>query len=121
MGHSENYRMLKRAIQERRRVVCIYDGRRRVLCPHILGMTNGQEKVKAYQVEVSGEAPPKRRQGQKPRRGRRKKIRDLAEEQWRCMTVADISQLAFSQGEWRSAKNYSPPKDTCVGQIDVAV
>ena len=59
---SPTYLLFRRAILARKQVVCTYRGRRRELCPHILGHTSGEEKVLAFQFggESAKGLPPER-------------------------------------------------------------
>jgi hypothetical protein len=47
--NSSTYQDFRRAILERKQVICTYKGHHRELCPHILGWTRGREVVLAYQ------------------------------------------------------------------------
>src|SRR5438067_3974657 len=41
---SETYRLFERAMEERKQILCTYDGYRRELCPIILGHSQGKEE-----------------------------------------------------------------------------
>lgn len=47
---SATYELFARAMAERKPVLCIYGGYRRVVCPIILGHTRGEEKTLAFQI-----------------------------------------------------------------------
>ena len=42
MMPSDNFGLIKEAIQERRHVVATYNGFRREMCPHVLGWKSGR-------------------------------------------------------------------------------
>jgi hypothetical protein len=72
------YTLFRNAILGEQQVVCIYDGRVRELCPHIIGTTErGEEVVLAWQFggESSGPLP-----------------------QWRCLKLANVSNAAPREG-----------------------
>src|SRR5258708_23049288 len=57
---SATYALFRNAILAEQQVVCLYDGRRRELCPHIIGTSkSGEEVVLAWQFfgERSGKLP----------------------------------------------------------------
>ncbi len=57
---SPTYTLFRNAILAEQQVVCTYDGRRRELCPHIIGTNkSGEEVVLAWQFagESSGSLP----------------------------------------------------------------
>src|SRR5260370_8215629 len=67
---SATYALFRNAILAEQQVVCLYDGRRRELCPHIIGTSkSGEEVVLAWQFfgESSGKLP-----------------------QWRCLKLANV-------------------------------
>ncbi len=57
---SSTYILFRNAILAEQQVICIYDGRSRQLCPHIIGTNkDGEEAVLAWQFggESSGKLP----------------------------------------------------------------
>ena len=71
---STTYALFRNAILGEQQVVCVYDGRFRELCPHIIGINKrGEEVVLAWQFggESSGPLP-----------------------QWRCLKLANVSTRA---------------------------
>jgi hypothetical protein len=54
---SPTYALFAQAMEERRLVVCAYHGLRRELCPVVLGWSEGQERVLAYQVGGASSRP----------------------------------------------------------------
>ncbi|MGY2906476.1 hypothetical protein [Bradyrhizobium sp. URHC0002] len=75
---SATYTLFRNAIRGEQQVVCIYDGRVRELCPHIIGTNKrGEEVVLAWQFggESSGPLP-----------------------QWRCLKLANIRSAPHACG-----------------------
>ena len=75
---SATYVLFRAAILAERQVVCSYDGRRRELCPHIIGRNrSGEEVVLAWQFagQSSGRLP-----------------------QWRCLRLAHVSDSQSREG-----------------------
>ena len=74
---SRNYALFRNAIQQ---VTCLYEGRRRELCPHIIGIDKGgEEAVLAWQFagESSGPLP-----------------------QWRCLKLANVGSARARDDRW---------------------
>jgi hypothetical protein len=99
---SDAYNLFRQAILEERQVMCAYGGHRRELCPHIIGHTKGEEKVLAFQFggTSSSTLPP---------RG-----------QWRCLVLANVTEISLRDGPWRSGSNHSQ-QQRCVEDIDLDV
>ncbi|HUF55811.1 MAG TPA: hypothetical protein VMM55_04545 [Thermohalobaculum sp.] len=96
------YAVLRQAILDRSQVACIYKGLPREICPHVIGLKNGREKVLSYQFagQSSKGLPP---QGE-----------------WRCMFVDEITDAVGRAGEWHTSGPHTQPQ-TCVDQIDVEI
>jgi hypothetical protein len=80
---SATYALFRDAILGAQQIVCVYDGRRRELCPHIIGTSrSGEEVVLAWQFagESSGSLP-----------------------QWRCLKLANVSEAHAREGRWHEA------------------
>lgn len=101
-GHSETFRLLHRAILERKQVICVYKGRRRELCPHILGHKDEQEAALVFQF--GGESA-----GRLPRGG-----------EWRCLSLADVTQPTLRDGPWHSGGQHRK-RQHCVDRVYVDV
>jgi len=102
----EIYATLRRAVLAKQPVAAIYEGRQRLLCPHILGWTeSGLPHLVSYQYGGDSE-------------------RGLGEEgsprNWRCMAVGILRSVELREGPWKTASNYRLPHP-CVPQVDVAV
>jgi hypothetical protein len=103
---AEIYAILRRAVLAKQPVAAIYEGRERLLCPHILGWTEGGvPHLVSYQYGGDSE-------------------RGLGEEgspwNWRCMAVGIFRSVELRKGPWKTAANYRLPHP-CVPQVDVAV
>lgn len=99
---SPNYELIKEAIVAGHQVIANYRGRRREMCPHTLGHTNGREQGLFFQF--GGESS--------------KGLPDGGE--WRCMDIALIESLEVVEGEWHTRDDHSRPQ-TCVEVVDVEV
>ena len=100
------YEKIASAIRGRKIISAVYDGRRREMCPHVIGTKNGREQALFYQF--AGESAT-RRIGPSGDYGN-----------WRCMAVDALSDVQISSGEWHSAGNHSQ-EQTCVDEVDVEV
>lgn len=88
------------AILAERQVVCNYHGRKRELCPHIIGTNkNGEEVVLAWQFagESSGPQP-----------------------QWRCLRLANVRDARAREGPWHEGGSHRS-EQTCVNSIDLDI
>ena len=97
---SATYALFRDAILSEQQVVCGYDGRARVLCPHIIGTNkSGEEVVLAWQF--SGESS-----GQLP--------------QWRCLRLANVRDALTRAGPWHEGGSHRTTQ-TCVSDIDLDI
>ncbi|MFB9264568.1 hypothetical protein ACFFWD_15540 [Bradyrhizobium erythrophlei] len=97
---SRAYTIFRKAILAEQQVVCVYDGRRRELCPHIIGHNkSGEEVVLAWQFagESSGKLP-----------------------QWRCLRLANVSDAHARDGSWHEGGSHRTAQ-TCVSAIDLDI
>jgi hypothetical protein len=97
---SPTYRLFRNAILAGQQVICTYEGRRRELCPHIIGMNkNGDEAVLAWQFagESSGSLP-----------------------QWRCLRLANVRDARTRNGPWYEGGSHRTTQ-TCVSNIDLDI
>lgn len=95
-----SYGLFRKAILTEQQVICIYDGRLRELCPHIIGRNkNGEEVVLAWQFagESSGKLP-----------------------QWRCLRLAHVSEISLRKGRWHEGGSHRAAQ-TCVSEIDLDI
>jgi hypothetical protein len=94
------YTLFRNAILAEQQVTCVYDGRRRELCPHIIGTNkSGEEAVLAWQFagESSGPHP-----------------------QWRCLKLANVSGARAPNGRWYEGVSHKSTQ-TCVTNIDLDI
>ncbi|MBR1162560.1 hypothetical protein [Bradyrhizobium elkanii] len=97
---SRSYDLFRKAILTEQQVVCIYDGRPRELCPHIIGHNkSGEEVVLAWQFagESSGKLP-----------------------QWRCLRLANVSDISLRKGRWHEGGSHRT-EQRCVSAIDLDI
>jgi hypothetical protein len=97
------YALFAQAIRQRRPLTCVYSGRRREVCPIILGHTNGEERALTYQF--GGESSSKRL----PPGGA-----------WRCLSLSEVSEVALREGPWVTGSSHSQPQG-CVADVDLDV
>jgi len=99
---SATYRLFRKAIQEEKQVVCAYKGHRRELCPHIIGHTDGEEKVLAFQFagESSTRLPP--------------------DGEWRCLYLSQVRDARLRDGPWHAGTKHRM-RQRCVDAVDLDV
>jgi hypothetical protein len=94
------YALFRQAIVAEQQVTCTYEGRRRELCPHIIGRNkSGEETVLAWQFagESSGPLP-----------------------QWRCLRLANVRDARARPGSWHEGGSHKSAQ-TCVTDIDLDI
>ena len=94
------YTVFRNAILAEQQVVCLYAGRIRELCPHIIGTNRrGEEVVLAWQFggESSGPLP-----------------------QWRCLKLANVGDARTRAGRWHEGGSHQTTQ-TCVSDIDLDI
>jgi len=96
---SASYKLFRQAIAKKMQVVCIYHGKRREVCPVILGHTKGVEKTLVYQFggETDGKLP-----------------------NWRCLTLSEVSEIVLREGRWHGGKSHQTSQ-TCVADVEFDV
>src|SRR5271169_1796042 len=97
---SANYALFRNAILAEQQVTCLYEGRVRELCPHIIGTNkSGEEVVLAWQFagESSGRLP-----------------------QWRCLRLANVRDVRTRVGPWHEGGSHRT-RQTCVRNIDLDI
>lgn len=101
------YATLTVAIQHQIPVSLVYNGSRRLVCPHSLGANaKGQSNCLCYQID--GES----RSGLE---------HPGSDDNWRCFRVSKISEAELSPfSRWLSGANHSCA-NTCVVDVDVEV
>jgi len=97
---------VRAAIVRRRLIAALYRGRRRLLCPHLLGWNRyGRLQMLCYQYGGESES------GLKPAG---------ASDNWRCLAVESLSQVELLDGPWQTAENHSRPQ-TCIEEVELDV
>jgi hypothetical protein len=97
---SRTYALFADAIRRRKRILCLYDGHARALCPIILGHSGGEEKALTFQF--AGES----RSGL-PRGG-----------EWRCLFLAKVTRPELRDGPWIAGRRHTRPQG-CVNDVDL--
>lgn len=99
---SPNYQIMRLAILAQKPVTFDYKGYRRLACPHVLGLKRGLQHALTFQYGggSSSGLPPGG--------------------EWRCVSVAEVSNLVVIDGPWHTGLSHTRPQ-TCVDQIDVQV
>jgi len=97
---------VRAAIIHRCPIAALYRGRRRLLCPHLLGWIRHRRlQVLCYQYGGDSES------GLKPAG---------ASDNWRCLAVENLSQVELLDGPWQTAENHSRPQ-TCIEEVELDV
>jgi hypothetical protein len=97
---SANYALFRDAILAEQQVTCLYEGRKRELCPHIIGTNkHGEEAVLAWQFagESSGQLP-----------------------QWRCLRLANVRDAHTRKGPWYAGGSHKSTQK-CVVDVDLDI
>lgn len=103
---TETYQLIRQAIHNRTQVTATYGGHHREFCPHVLGLKQGVEHVFVYQFGGSSESglgPPG------------------SVENWRCMSIAGLSDLVLVTGSWHSGAHPGKGRENCIDEVDVYV
>jgi len=105
-AQSENFRLIREAIGNKRNIEAEYQGKQRLMSPHTLGWKKGREQALFYQFggeSKSGLSGPG------------------GTDNWRCIPVAGLTNVKMlDAGEWHTAENHSRPQ-TCVDRIEIEV
>jgi hypothetical protein len=97
---------VRAAIIHRRPIAACYRGRRRLLCPHLLGWNRHRRLlVLCYQYGGDSES------GLKPAG---------ALDNWRCLAVEHLSQVELLEDPWQTAENHSRPQ-RCIEEVELDV
>jgi hypothetical protein len=97
---SATYTLFRNAILGKQQVTCVYDGRRRELCPHIIGTNKADEEV-VLAWQFSGESS-----GPLP--------------QWRCLRLARVRHARARAGAWHEGSSHRTTR-TCVSTVDLDI
>ena len=90
--------MIVEAVQRKLIVTATYQGRIRIMCPHVVGYKGGETNALFFQFagESKSGLPPGG--------------------EWRCIHLAQLTNISIEPGEWHTAPDHSRPQ-TCVDQI----
>jgi hypothetical protein len=99
---SEIYELLRLAAARRQPVAAIYDGRPRLLCPHVLGRKSG--RLHAFFYQFGGSSNSGLAMGSEGVGG------------WRCLAVEKLSQVELRADAWHTEPR--APHQTCIDEID---
>lgn len=102
------FELLREAIQNRKQVIAYYQGKRREMCPHVLGYKDGRERCLFYQF--AGESSKGIFPTQDPR----------ARQNWRCLFLDEISNIELRDGQWHSISWHSK-RQTCIDRVEIQV
>jgi hypothetical protein len=97
---------LRSAIIHRQPIAALYRGRRRLLCPHLLG-SNKHRRLQVLCYQYGGDSES----GLQPAG---------APDNWRCLAVENLSQVQLLDGPWQTAENHSRPQ-TCIEDVELDV
>lgn len=97
------YNLFREAMAEKKQIVCMYGGRRREICPAILGHTDGEEKALAYQFagETNSRLPPGG--------------------EWRCFSLSKVTDVRLRAGPWLTGDGTHSASQPCVRDVDFDV
>lgn len=99
------YQALKDAIANKSQVVAVYNGLRREMCPHCLGVKAGRRQCLFYQFggqSSSGLIVPN------------------SPSNWRCIPMDGLTEVEIRPGVWHTQQNHSK-RQTCIDDVDVEV
>ena len=102
MTNNTTYATLAQAIKGKNQIHATYRGHPREMCPHAIGTKNGIEHILSYQF------------GGTSRSGL------PAGGEWRCMVVAELTDVSIHEGQWHTGNSHTKPQ-TCIDQVDVEV
>ena len=99
---SATYTLIRKAILAERQITCHCNGRYREVCPHILGHTDGEQKLLAFQFGGESSKPL-------PRRG-----------EWRCLYIDRMSHVVTRDGPWHAGSSHRR-EQSCVAEVDLDI
>lgn len=99
---SPTYHLIAQAIMQRQRVLCVYGGYARAVCPVMLGHTRGHERALTYQFagDASRGLPP--------------------EGQWKCFDLSKMSAVERRAGPWHEGATHGMPQH-CIDDVDIDI
>ena len=100
------YEIIKQAIIKKQQIIATYNGYVREMCPHVIGIKNGQEQALFYQFGGASSSGQIQHDG--------------SPKNWRCIPIASLENVSVRDGEWHTASGHSK-RQTCVDNVDVEV
>src|SRR5437773_2659738 len=100
----QTHAQVRSAIVHRRPIAAVYGGRRRLLCPHLLGW-NKRRRLQVLCYQYGGDSES----GLKPAG---------ASDNWRCLAIEDLRQVELLDGPWQTAENHSRPQ-TFIEEVEL--
>jgi hypothetical protein len=97
---SPTYRLIAQAMQERKQVLCLYEGFARALCPIMLGHKQDRERVLGFQFAGNASTGL-------PRGG-----------QWKCFDLAKMAEVELRSGRWHAGTRHTQPQ-YCIDRVDL--
>jgi len=97
---------VRAAILHRRPIAALYRGRKRLLCPHLLGW-NRQRRLQVLCYQYGGDSES----GLQP---------VGSSDNWRCLVVDNLSHVELLDDSWRTAANRSRPQN-CIEEVELDV
>ena len=105
LPETDTYKLIRKAILNSEQVIATYGNQRREMCPHALGHDNkGEEKVLFYQFGGQSSSPLGR---------------EGSPENWRCMRVANLSNVVTRPGSWHTASDGHSNPSSCITRVDL--
>lgn len=101
-SHSSTFKLLHRAILDRKQVAFTYKGHHREACPYILGHKDGREALLVFQFGGYGSDGL-------PVRGK-----------WRCFKLSGIGDVTLRDGPWRGDAEHRATQ-SCVDEVFIDV
>ena len=97
----DSYGLVRRAIEQRRQVEALFEGRPRRFCPHAIGSRAGEQRALVFQVGgySSRGLPP--------------------EGDWRCLAIDRLTEVTLRDGPWHSRAHSQPQH--CINEIDLSI
>jgi predicted DNA-binding transcriptional regulator YafY len=87
-GYSDTFRLFHQAILNKKQIVCTYRGKRREVCPIILGHKDGVEKALVYQFGGESSRGLSRRGD------------------WKCFEIANVFDAETRDGPWHAESRH---------------
>jgi hypothetical protein len=98
-----SYYLVREAIVRKQQVIASYGGRRRRLCPHVIGRKRGIPHALFYQFAGSSSAS----------------LKPDPSANWRCLAIDALRDIELREGRWHTAE-YAGGQ-SCIDDVDVSV